>query len=177
MGPQGLYLNKWTPDFDPSLDVPSAVPVWVRLPHLPLHCWNSNSLEAIGNTLGKYIDKADQKDQFSCARICVEVDLDIGLPEAINLIVAEWSHVQELDYEQIPFKCIFCHQYGHFSNNYKKNSEIEINQEKDAQWTQFQKTRTSQGPRKKGKEKYGSGVSTLGEIPSQVVETSIGHSN
>ena len=27
MGPQGLYLNKWTPDFDPAQDVPSAVPV------------------------------------------------------------------------------------------------------------------------------------------------------
>ena len=38
MGPQGLYLNKWSPDFDPAQDVPMAVPVWVRLPHLPLHC-------------------------------------------------------------------------------------------------------------------------------------------
>lgn len=27
MGQQGLYLNKWSPDFDPSQDVPSAVPV------------------------------------------------------------------------------------------------------------------------------------------------------
>lgn len=38
MGPQGLYLNKWTPDFDPAMDVPSAVPVSVRLPNLPVHC-------------------------------------------------------------------------------------------------------------------------------------------
>ena len=80
MGPQGLYLNKWTLDFDPNQDVPSAVPVWVRLSHLPLHCWNLRSLEAIGNTLGKYIDKADKRDQYTCARICVEVDLEVGLP-------------------------------------------------------------------------------------------------
>ena len=132
MGPQRLYLNKWTPNFDPSLDVLSAVPVWVRLPHLPLHCWNFDSLEAIGSTLGKYIDKADRKDQFSYARICVEVDLEIGLPEAINLTVAEWSHVQELDYEKIPLKCIFFHEYSHFACNYKKKSEIEIDQEKYA---------------------------------------------
>lgn len=26
MGPHGLYLNKWTPDFDPAVDVPTAVP-------------------------------------------------------------------------------------------------------------------------------------------------------
>ena len=44
MGPQGLYLNKWTPDFDPSQDVPSAFLVWVRLPHLPLHYWSSYAL-------------------------------------------------------------------------------------------------------------------------------------
>ena len=51
------------------------------------------SLEAIGNKLGKYIDRADRKDQFSCAQICVEVDIETGLPEEINLIVANWSHI------------------------------------------------------------------------------------
>ena len=60
------------------------------------------------------------------------MDLEIGLPEAINLTVAEWSHVQDLNYEQIPFKCRFCHGYGHFARNCKKKLEIEINQEKDA---------------------------------------------
>lgn len=38
MGNQGLYLNKWTPDFDPSIDSPKGVPVWVQLPNLPIHC-------------------------------------------------------------------------------------------------------------------------------------------
>jgi hypothetical protein len=35
---RGMYLNKRTPDFNPELDVPFAIPIWVRLPHLPLHC-------------------------------------------------------------------------------------------------------------------------------------------
>ena len=51
MGPQGLYLNKWTPDFDPSQDVPYAIPVWLRLPFIPLHCWNTKSLVIVGNKL------------------------------------------------------------------------------------------------------------------------------
>ena len=68
MGPQGLYLNKWTLDFDPTQDVPSVVPVWARLPHLPLHCWNSESLEAIGNTLGNYIDRAEIKSNIHVPR-------------------------------------------------------------------------------------------------------------
>ena len=27
MDSRGLYLNKWTPDFDPELDIPGVVPV------------------------------------------------------------------------------------------------------------------------------------------------------
>eukprot|EP00253_Pinus_taeda_P028342 PITA_28342 len=106
MDSRGLYLNKWTPDFDPELDIPSAVPVWVRLPHLPLHCWGDDSVKAIGNAVGKYIYHSEPKDNMqACARICVEVDLGRGLSEAIKLKVDDWSHIQQLDYEQIPFKC------------------------------------------------------------------------
>ena len=27
MGPQGLYLNGWSPDFDPEADTPKAIPI------------------------------------------------------------------------------------------------------------------------------------------------------
>jgi hypothetical protein len=136
MGPQGLYLNKWSLDVDPTQDVPSVVLVWVCLPHLPLHCWNPKSLEAIGNTLGKYINKDDRKEQYSCVRICVEVDLEVGLPKAIQLKVADWSYIQELNYEQLPFKCRYCHGYGHFARHYKNKAEEEVENLKGNQWTQ-----------------------------------------
>ena len=150
MGPQGLYLNKWSPDFDPTQDVPSAVPVWVRLPHLPLHCWNPNSLQTIGNALGKYIDQAVRKDQYSCARICVEVDLEEGLPEAIKLTVAGWTHVQELDYEQLPFKCRHCHGHGHFAKHCKKKAEEQADKQNGEQWTLVQKNTSSKKGAGKG---------------------------
>ena len=51
--------------------------------------------------MGKYIGRAERREQYTYARICVEVDLEVGLPEAINLTVANWSHMQELDYEQV----------------------------------------------------------------------------
>ena len=108
-------MNKWTPNFDPTQDVSSTVPIWVRLAHLPLHYWSSKFLETIGNKLGKYIDREERKIKYSCARICIEFDLEIGLHEANKLTIAEWSHIQELDYEQIPFKCRFSHGYGHFA--------------------------------------------------------------
>ena len=85
MGPRGLYLNRWSSSFDPEKDVPSTVLVWVRLPHLPLHYWNDETLQEIKNSLGNYIDKAEPKGPlFSCARICVEVYMEKGLPEAVK---------------------------------------------------------------------------------------------
>jgi hypothetical protein len=123
MGSRGLFLAPWTLDFNPEAEI-TAAPVWVRLPHLPLHLWGTNSLEDIGNKLGRFLDRAEPKgDQFTCARICVEVNLEKGLLEAIKLSLGEWSHIQELDYEQIPFKCLRCHAYGHFARNCPKASE------------------------------------------------------
>jgi hypothetical protein len=146
-GPRGLYLNKWTPDFDPENDIPSAVPVWVRLPHLPFHCWGDEVLKSIGDTLGKYIDREEPRSSlYSCARICVEVDLEKGLPEAIKLKLDDWIHIQKLDYEQLPFKCKSCHEYRHFAKNFpsnKKPSEVDASpsgrrmatgSEKSLQW-------------------------------------------
>ena len=115
MGTQGLYLNRWTPDFDPEV-----VPVWVRLPNLHVHCWNIQTLEKVGNALGRYIDKAKKKGQYTCARICVEVYLEAGLPEAVKLKVGSWHHYQKLDYEQLPFKSRLCHEHGHFQRNCPK---------------------------------------------------------
>ena len=93
-------------------------------------------MEVIGNKLIKYIEGEERKDQYSCEIICVEVDLEIGLPEAINIAVANWSYFQELYYEQILFKCRICYGYGHFSRNCKKKSEEDIEREKVDQWTQ-----------------------------------------
>jgi len=124
MGSRGLFLAPWTLDFNPEAEI-TAAPVWVRLPHLPLHLWGKSSLEDIGNKLGRFLDSTEPKgDQYTCARICVEVNLEKGLPEAIKLTLGEWSHIQELDYEQIPFKCLHCHVYGHFAKRCPKASEV-----------------------------------------------------
>ena len=78
----------------------------------------------IGNKLGHYLDTTKPKGgQYICARIYVEVNLEKGLLEALKLTLGEWSHIQDLDYEQIPFKCNFCHVYGHFGKSCPKLAE------------------------------------------------------
>jgi hypothetical protein len=78
----------------------------------------------------------------------VEVDLEVGLPEAIKLKVGEWQHYQKLDYEQLPFKCRGCHEYGHFQRNCPKNPSKE--KENGEGWQQPRKGKAStreKGPR------------------------------
>ena len=95
----------------------------------------------IGNTLEKFIDRAKNKDQYDCARICVEVDLEVGLPEAIKIKVGSWSHVEILDYEQLPFKCRKCHVHGHFARNCPSNFEPEKGIEEG--WNQVKREKTN----------------------------------
>ena len=94
MGPQGLYLNRWTPDFDPTVDVPSGCTQGCAGIGLPPQSFDPLLDSVPANhwgQAGKYIDRANPKENYLCARICVEVDLEAGLPEAIKLMVGEWQ--------------------------------------------------------------------------------------
>lgn len=83
-----------------------AVPVWVKLPYLSSHCWNDAPSRVIKNSIGKYIDCAEPKEGlFACAWICVEVDHEKCLPASIKLSMDDLTHIQEVDYDQLPFKC------------------------------------------------------------------------
>jgi hypothetical protein len=135
MGTRGMYLNQWTPDFSPENDIPSVVPVWVRLPFLPLHCWNDETIKNIGNALGRFIDRVEPHDRLqSFAHLCVEVDLEKGLPEAIQLTLDGWSYIQTVDYEQLPFKCKSYHEYGHFAKKCPKASSKNPENKAPEQW-------------------------------------------
>ena len=79
----------------------------------------------------------------------MEVDLEVGLPEAIKLTVADWTHIQELDYEQLPFKCRHYHDYGHFARHCKKKNAEESENVKANQWITVQKIGTAKS-RSKG---------------------------
>jgi hypothetical protein len=73
-------------EFDLEEDIPIVVSVWIKLSHIPLACWGDDHVQAIGNTLGKYVERVIPKGkQFSCAQIFVEVDIEEGLPSKIHL--------------------------------------------------------------------------------------------
>jgi len=116
-----MYLNIWSQDFNPENCIPTIISVWMRLPHLNLHCWSDDALRCIDDTLGKYIDKAEPtENMFSYSRICVEVDLEKGILEEVMISLDNWKHLQQLDYKHLPCKCKSFHEYGNFKKYCKK---------------------------------------------------------
>ena len=85
-GRVGLFITPWFPEFDANTMVVTKMPVWVRLPNLPLPFWHHLVLEDIGNLLGRFIKSDNErkdKGLFTYARICVEIDLNKGLPDRL----------------------------------------------------------------------------------------------
>lgn len=83
-------------------DIPNIVPLWVKLPQLPLSCWNDDCLTAIDNGVGKYIDRENTKgSQFACPQNCFKLDLEKGIPVEIFIMMRGWKHCQTLDYEHL----------------------------------------------------------------------------
>ena len=123
------------------------MPVWVRLPDLSIHCWNFEPLQKIRNGIGKFVDKADNKNIYNCAMICVEVNLEAGLPEAVKLKVGTWTHFQKLDYEHLPFKCRLCqeHEHGHFQRNCPKNQALD--KEETEGWHKVKRSKPASKPK------------------------------
>jgi len=86
--------------------VVSTMPIWVRLPNLPLPFWHHKVLEDIGSTLGKFkkIDlEKPQKGLFTFSRICMEIDLRKFLPYHIILKHKKIPWFQVLDYKKMTF--------------------------------------------------------------------------
>ncbi|XP_075110496.1 uncharacterized protein LOC142181498 [Nicotiana tabacum] len=81
-----IITKAWTTDFDFNEEVLKTLPLWVKLPNLPLNCWGMDSLSRIGSGLGipVYADECTTKvERISYARILVEIDITKPLPTRI----------------------------------------------------------------------------------------------
>jgi hypothetical protein len=51
----------------------------------------------------------------------VKVDPERGLPKELEINMDNYSHCQMFDYEKIPFKCKYYHDYKYFSKKPKES--------------------------------------------------------
>ena len=54
----GLFVKPWHTGFNSAEEIPSRVPVWVRLPILTLEFWREDILHSISMLLGKLVGSA-----------------------------------------------------------------------------------------------------------------------
>lgn len=83
-----LMAKPWHKDFNPSSETFNKMPIWVRLPNLPLHLWVDSLLEEVGEALRDFL--MFDADSFNIrhstyARILMDIDVSKGLPAEIKL--------------------------------------------------------------------------------------------
>ena len=182
-GRAGLFMKPWHTKFKAEEEIPSVAPVWVRLFGLPIEFWNPSVFSSIGNSLGTFMMTADCTQNFEhiiYARICVLMDFDKPLPKKITLQFGEDTWEQVVDYENIPFRCRICHEYGHLASACP--NKIPEQKKEDVNSTGFQlpkKKNTQKKPVMKDQSKSSANmfeILSTNDVPSEeeeIVETEI----
>lgn len=112
-----LILKEMPEFFDFNLAEICKVPVWIKLPNLPLRCWSLKSLSKIASMVGKPLQSdmlTSSMARLSYARILIELDLRKPLRDHIAVSLPNGVLIdQEIIYETLPKFCSHCHVMGH----------------------------------------------------------------
>nr|CCA65980.1 hypothetical protein [Beta vulgaris subsp. vulgaris] len=114
---KAMIVKQWSANFNFHEEVQKVIPIWVKLPNLPLNCWGEDSLSRIGSVLGVplYADECTSKGlRVSYARMLVEMDVTQEIP--ITVAVEDPNGVvfkQKLEYDWVPHFCKKCQMVGH----------------------------------------------------------------
>ncbi|KAI0522547.1 hypothetical protein KFK09_004927 [Dendrobium nobile] len=117
---QVVGLDKWSTSFNPNSLKGISAPVWIRLPNLPLQCWDEVNICRIASMVGKPFLLDGNMFPWSrreFARICVRIPLDIKLPKGIWVEGISGKFFQAVEYEGFSNICEECGRIGHVANN------------------------------------------------------------
>lgn len=93
-----VIVKKWSLSFDFRDEVLRKLPVWFKLPKLPLPCWGMNSLSRIGSLVGIPLaaDECTTKQlRVNYARILIEMDATKLIPESVLVVMADGRFFQQ----------------------------------------------------------------------------------
>ncbi|KAK9179061.1 hypothetical protein WN943_028257 [Citrus x changshan-huyou] len=125
---RGMRVFKWSTDFRCSVESP-IVPVWVSLPHLPVHFIHCKSaLCSIASAIGTplRVDHATASvTRPTVARVLVEYDVSKPLLPRIWIGEGESGFWQDVVFERAPAYCATCKHLGHSVDScYIANPEL-----------------------------------------------------
>lgn len=138
-----IIIKEWVVDFCFENKVLREIPLWIRLPKLPLSCWSGDSLSRIGSVIGTPIcayECTSLQQRISYARILVEVDITKPLVYKVQIEGDNSMKVeQKIYYEWVSLFCQKCHLVGHICRE-KPHAALPVQKQKKWQ------------PKDKGKE-------------------------
>ncbi|XP_057833259.2 uncharacterized protein LOC131044012 [Cryptomeria japonica] len=109
-----IYLQPWSPNFDPTHLAIYDKPIWICLFNLPSEYWSNPCLERIGRTLGTLLEINEaiiDADLYTYARLKIAVVKEI--PSSISIITKEGRWVQQVEIEKDITPCTRCGSRRH----------------------------------------------------------------
>ncbi|XP_057848241.2 uncharacterized protein LOC131058428 [Cryptomeria japonica] len=129
-----MYIQKWYPNAGREDKFVVQVPVWIKLPGLPMEYWEEDVFVGIANSFGELIaidPVMASRRRLIYARICVGVEPEMDMPEEIEIESKLGKPMQNIVYESIPFACFHCKKVGNWakkcpSNVVKSQSQTKV---------------------------------------------------
>lgn len=115
-GGQPIFLRQWVPTTTLSRESHASLPLWVKFFNVPLALWCNDGLSKIASAVGKplYADNmTEDLRRTTFARICVEVNAKLDLPERFSLKFNGELVPIVCDYQWKPPRCPRCCVFGH----------------------------------------------------------------
>ncbi|GLJ18237.1 hypothetical protein SUGI_0322560 [Cryptomeria japonica] len=103
-----VYLQPWTPNFDP---IPLAVyscPIWICLYNLPIEYWGEVFLEKIGKMLGTVLEIDVDDEEDLCKYVRLRIAAVRRIPEHITLHTSKGAWSQQIEVEKEIRHCPRC---------------------------------------------------------------------
>ena len=113
-----LVLEPTPEDFDLKRKMKVNVPIWIRLPDLPLSLWNNSAIGKIASSVGTpvMVDECTiLRDTLDGARVQVVINVLDEPRKNIEIILPGGGKItQEIVYEALPKYCRICQEFGHY---------------------------------------------------------------
>lgn len=118
-------LQRWRVGFDPFTETSRRNLVWEKLPGLPLELWNEAIIRDIANHIGKiYFWDWGSFGQLHkrMAWVLVQMEFGRGLLADLEIRWGTSTINISIDYREIPFHCLICHETGRLKHVSLKDS-------------------------------------------------------
>lgn len=126
-------MSRWYPDFNPRVDKPSRIPVWVELTDFPHRM--SPCIKAIGDSIGNLMGRRPQSiyNQRFDPQLLIEVDLSQPLIEEVDIFdqVGVCRYTQRVLYKNLPNTCFYCYKAGHYVRDCPELAKKKIQSQAD----------------------------------------------